>query len=302
MKRKAIQLANQTIVVSLPAKWVREQGIKKGDEIDIEENKSQLIISSESKALTEKKIIDISKIEKTYKRIMGAALKAGYSEIEIKFNSYKQLKIIEDHIRFAFSTFTIANQTKDSIILKRFYKDDYENYESVLKRYFLLNNYLAEETGKAFEKNDFDWMKQNTIIKSDLNRLADYCRRSINLNSNLNFKRPAPLYTIIEVLLDNASAYREACNYAADEKIKIHQNLKKFVKEIANYQNQFYNLFYNFSLEKNEEFAIQYGSIQKKLDELDLEVSKKELKLLHFFEVILLSLYRTGGTITTLYI
>ena len=46
MKRKAIQLASQTIVVSLPAKWVRQQGIKKGDEIDVEERGKELVIGN----------------------------------------------------------------------------------------------------------------------------------------------------------------------------------------------------------------------------------------------------------------
>ena len=44
MKRKAIQLANQTLVISMPSKWVKEQGIKKGDEIDVEEKGKRLMI------------------------------------------------------------------------------------------------------------------------------------------------------------------------------------------------------------------------------------------------------------------
>ncbi len=44
MKRKVSLHGPSTLTVSLPSKWVKKYCIKKGDELDIEEKNSTLII------------------------------------------------------------------------------------------------------------------------------------------------------------------------------------------------------------------------------------------------------------------
>ena len=55
MKRKVIQIANSTQLISLPRKWSLQFGIKKGDELEVEEKGSQIIVSTE-KGVKNKKI------------------------------------------------------------------------------------------------------------------------------------------------------------------------------------------------------------------------------------------------------
>ena len=44
MKRKVIQIADSTQLVSLPRKWTIKNGIKKGDELEIVEKGPKLIV------------------------------------------------------------------------------------------------------------------------------------------------------------------------------------------------------------------------------------------------------------------
>jgi len=59
MKRRAIQLAKKTLVVSLPQAWVRKQGIKKGQEIHVREQGRSLVLHSEE-SLTEGETIELN--------------------------------------------------------------------------------------------------------------------------------------------------------------------------------------------------------------------------------------------------
>ncbi|MBT5043325.1 AbrB/MazE/SpoVT family DNA-binding domain-containing protein, partial [Candidatus Woesearchaeota archaeon] len=47
VKRKVSLIGPSTLMVSLPSKWVKAFGIKKGDEIEITENGSNLLLESQ---------------------------------------------------------------------------------------------------------------------------------------------------------------------------------------------------------------------------------------------------------------
>jgi len=56
MRRKVIQIADSTQLVSLPRKWALKHGIKKGDELNIEEKGSELLVSVEKGEVKLKKL------------------------------------------------------------------------------------------------------------------------------------------------------------------------------------------------------------------------------------------------------
>src|SRR3989344_1846924 len=110
MKRKAIQLANQTIVVSLPAKWVRQQGIKKGDEIDLEEKGNQLIVAFKIIDKKEERAeIDVSNWNDRLIRLVLSGLnKKGFDEIVVKYDKSSTAKTLEELIKNLFTGFAIV--------------------------------------------------------------------------------------------------------------------------------------------------------------------------------------------------
>lgn len=60
MRRKVIQLAGKTLVVSLPSKWVKKTVVNKGDELEITENGHSLVISQIEKKVCTRTVIDVS--------------------------------------------------------------------------------------------------------------------------------------------------------------------------------------------------------------------------------------------------
>ena len=68
MKRKVIQLAGRTFVVSLPTSWAREWDVKKGEELELIEDGPRLILSTEKSRQSKKGLIDLSKSKKSLSR------------------------------------------------------------------------------------------------------------------------------------------------------------------------------------------------------------------------------------------
>ena len=85
MKRKIIRQGHNTLTVTLPSKWAAKNGIKPGDEVDITENETSLVIGSSPKGAGGESItVDISGLTPPIIwRMISSAYRAGYSEIKV---------------------------------------------------------------------------------------------------------------------------------------------------------------------------------------------------------------------------
>jgi len=71
-------------------------------------------------------------------RMISAAYKSGYDEIEVKFSSSQELDIAQKALLRSCIGFEIVQQGKNTILAKSISKDDYSEFDSILKRLFFL--------------------------------------------------------------------------------------------------------------------------------------------------------------------
>ena len=154
---------------------------------------------------------------------------------------------------------------------------------------------MASDVSEAIEKNDFKWLKNTTLMKIESDKYADYCRRAINMGFETEFKRLAPLYTIIEQLEKVVDRYRDLADYTSSNKIKVNEKIKSIIKNISEFQVSFYNLFYKFESSKIVEFGKNKDMLQKELDKISLECSKKEIKIITLSDRILNLIFDLNG-------
>ena len=57
MKRNIVKQGHSTLMVSIPMKWVKKYNLKKGMQVDVEDNGRDLIISTKSELEPKKKEI-----------------------------------------------------------------------------------------------------------------------------------------------------------------------------------------------------------------------------------------------------
>lgn len=302
MIRKLIQHGMSSLTVSLPRKWVKDNKLEKGDELEVSILNGKINISTQKHYEHKKIEIDVSNAKPMIRKMIGATFKAGYDEVDIKFSSYEELKAVQDLVREQFTGFGITSQTKNSILIKSLSKTNFEEFNNALRRFFFVLNQMAEETYKALEKDDFEWIKNLTLLKAESDKLADYCRRAINLGFETEFKRLVPLYTIIEQLEKVMDRYKELCEYISTNKIKVNTNIRLFLKEVADFQGYFYNLFYKFEINKIVEFGRNKEILQNKLNKIALKCSKKEIKIITLLDRILNLIFDLNGPLMVTYI
>lgn len=302
MKRKLIQHGLSSLTVSLPRSFVKSNNLKKGEEIEVNESKSDLIISVRKHSEHKKVELDISGAGIMIRKIVASTFKAGFDEILIKFTSSEELMEVQNLSREQFSGFQIMEQKKDFVILKNISENNFEEFSNVLRRFFLVINQISEEFSNAILKNDFSWLETIGLMKIESDKFADYCRRAINLGAKTNYKRDAPLYTLIEQFEKVADRYSELCSYIAHEKLVLDKEIKVLFNDLFKFEQRFYELFYKFDIQKMAEFGKNKKELQKEIDKLMIKASKKEIKIIALADRILNLIFDINGPLMGVYI
>lgn len=279
MKRKAIQLAHQTIVVSLPAKWVKQHNIKKGDEIDVEERGRELIIGSK-KIKEEKRIeIDISSLDPLINRVIRGLYISGINEIYITFNNPKLIDKIQKEILNGLIGFEIVEQEKNRCVIKNVSEESEAEFDNLLKRIFILIQSMGEEMVEDIEKKETD-LEHIQFIDFNVNKFVNFCLRFLNKKGFKEYDKTPSIYSIVQGLENVGDLYKKIANEITESKLKLSREKIEILKDINSLFKEYQHLFYNFDDKKAVSFVLKYRNIKnraKKMPTLTLSFLTNEL-------------------------
>lgn len=297
MKRKVIQLAGKTLVVSIPTVWAKKYNIKKGDEIDLEEIKNKLVISPEKELIKEKISLDVSGLSPMIYRILGAVYKAGYDEVEVQFGSEKDLEEIEEVAKREFIGFEIVRKGKNSVLIKSVSEIDYREFDTMLRRTFLIVLEIAEEGLESMKAYDKKALLKLIELDKEVNKYADFCRRSLNKKGYASFIKTPTIYFIVEELEKVSDVYRDLCKASVELDNKLNKDIEQIFKEVNMFFREFYELFYKFDLNKLAMHGRRRFALIKSLNDLMKKVSKEELILVFFLSLIVEDVFNMNGAL-----
>ena len=96
MKRKVSQIGPATLMVSLPSKWAKKFGVKKGNEIDVEEDSNRLILTIGKASHTKKIDLDVRQFPSLTRRYIMEAYRSGFDDVNVTFQTIEDLKLIKE--------------------------------------------------------------------------------------------------------------------------------------------------------------------------------------------------------------
>jgi hypothetical protein len=117
MKRKIVRHGPSSLTVSLPMKWAKQQGIKAGDEIEVAEKETELIISKEG--FTSRKVVDIrlTKESERYARsYLGRLYRAGYTTINVYYEQPNSLIHVKNAVNNLLGADIVDADTKRCVV------------------------------------------------------------------------------------------------------------------------------------------------------------------------------------------
>ncbi len=253
MKRKVIQIAGSTQLVSLPRQWAKAHNIQRGQEIDVQEDGDKIIVSANNVPPVESAEIDASNLGAMIPRCVSAFYKRGVDSLKVTYETPSSVAILHDALAKDTTGFEILEQGENYCVIKHVGGAPTE-FDSVLRRIFLLLNTMSDECVSAFKKENYALLKNLAFLEEANNRFTTTCMRYLNKVGNPEgIKKTGPLYYIIEQLEQLADQYKYVCqHFSRLDKDKV--KLKKDVMELFERANKlvriYSDVFYTLDNEK----------------------------------------------------
>jgi len=291
IKRKVIQIANSTQLVSLPRKWSQRYGINKGDELEVEEDGNKIFISTESVQESGNIEVDITGLDRdSFMFLIRILYVRGYDEIKLIFNNPivhhyrlgKKVKVISA-IHAEVNRLTgieVIQQRENFCILKILSESSIKDFDLILRRIFLLISDASNDLIKGAGKGDKYLVESMEEKHNTITKFMSSALRLLNKVGHPNHKNTSLYYHIIESLDNVNDILKESARDIVNFKIKISKNSEKILFRINESLAEFNKFFYKFDFKLVEKLSSERYKIMVEIRGALKKLSKDEILLL----------------------
>jgi phosphate uptake regulator len=291
MKRKIIQIAESTQLISLPRKWAIAHNLKKGDELEITEEGNKLIVNVEKIPEFKSIELNLDGLDRTsIIYLIRSAYKMGYDEIVLKFNNpvtkhyrigkeEKVISIIHGEVN-RLTGIEVIQQKDDFCIVKQLSTVSVNEFDTALRRIFILLKDIITDITTGIENNDRVLIETIEEKHDTITKFVSFCLRLLNKYGYKESNKTAVIYHIISTI----DKIVDSIKYAAREFMKYNQKLKKdaidVIGEIKKSIIGYSDLFYKFDFKKASELYKDRDIVLKNIEQTYKKIPGKELLIL----------------------
>ncbi len=212
MSRKIIQAGPSTLAVSLPMPWVKRFKLKKGQDIEVEEQGNSLKVKTISSIDEDSAIIDVGEFGYLSPKIVGMLYKSGYKKIKAIYTPNKKVswwgkEMSElDFIKKIFDNFTgmqLWELGKDEdgsyVTIVESAKVNPKEFENVFFKigYNIIDQAKLVLTYYSVKKELFEEIFLNEVL---INKTADFCTRILTTFGHTEYKKTVYYYDLVTKL------------------------------------------------------------------------------------------------------
>lgn len=290
-QRKLIKLGNSSFAIALPKTWIDKAGLKKGENIFLEENgKGEIIVKpkSEEKASNKEASVNAeNKDSEELKRELRTAYVRGYTSLQIKGIKDKEDKEILKEIIKSLIGFELVDVNEKEIKAQDFFSMTDANLANFIRR--IDNNVreifeiVIEETKKA--KISAQKIKEVEEIDKDVNKFYFLCSRiflrGIDNPSTLTTLKTTGISLFndwwtsfnLESLADSIKYFFKALQKS--DELKKDEELRKIISKLYESYVLCMESFYKKDVDLAEKSINQTREIKGEI----LELEKKEPRI-----------------------
>lgn len=292
MKRKVIQIADSTQLVSLPRKWALQHGIKKGDEIEIREEKNTLIITTEKGPEFMKTEVDITGLDRTsILYCIESLYRLGYDEIKVVFNKPKvkyirmdkDVKVISvvHYVISRLPGFEIIQERENFCLIKDIQSVSSKEFDSMFRRIFLLLLDAFEDLIKGIQTKNSVIIEMIKEKHDSITKFVSYCLRLLNKTGYDVPKKDFILYHILSSLDKVADILKVASRNILHYKIVLSKESVAIMEIIFKSFKLYQELYYKFEIAHVYKIGESKEKVIDDILKLSNKIDRKELLLLN---------------------
>ena len=291
MRRKVIQIADSTQLVSLPRKWALAHNLKKGDEVEIEEKGNKLVIYTEKGRGLESIELDITGLDRDSLMFLIRCLYyKGYDEIKLNFKKAttkhhkvdKEVTVIssihEEVNRL--NGVEVIQQKEDYCIIKDISEGNINEFDNVLRRIFLLLIDSSKDLIEGIRQKKFHLIDSINEKHDTITKFIAYNLRLLNKFSYPEEKKTNSLYHIINSIDEIIDLIKYCSRYIISNRINVSKESLSMLSRIHNILSLYHDLHYSFDLKKIERISEDRSQIVEKASAITKKVPASEIFVL----------------------
>lgn len=181
MKRKLIRQGGSGLVAYVPKKWIDDKNLKAGDEIMINEEEGDLIISADTRDRKKDIKLDFTSEDPLFIRlIINDLYREGFDKMIINYSSKAQRDMINETIGQSLLGFEISEKNDGMIVLENVAVPDENKQDVLLRRIFLIIEELFEIISDGLKKNQYGDHNHVLDLKRKIGQYDNFSRRNIS--------------------------------------------------------------------------------------------------------------------------
>ncbi|MDP7457762.1 MAG: hypothetical protein QGH47_03480 [Candidatus Woesearchaeota archaeon] len=290
MKRKVVKHGPATYIISLPSKWIKRFDIRKGDQLEVNEDGKMLTISTEKSKKEGKIEVDISGLDRTsIVYLIRALYKLGYDEINLLFKNQSTphyrldinrtvISIIHEEVD-RLPGMEVIQQRANRCVIKTLSEMSFSEFDASLRRIFLLLIDALNDLTNGIMNKDKELLATIEQKNNTINKFLSFCQRILNRHGLPDFSRTANMLRIISTLKKILDVIRISSRLAIALDCKPSQETNKLLSNTHQSILYFYQLFYKYSNVKVQRISEIRDNISKKILNSYKKLSKEELVL-----------------------
>jgi len=291
MRRRVIQIANSTQLVSLPRKWALKYGIKKGDELVIEEKENHLVVSTNSDVELIKIEVDISNLDRVSIIFCIQSLyRLGYDEIKIIFknaitksfreNKEENVLSIIHYIVNRLTGFEIIQQKGNSCVIMDIQGIKGKEFDNVLKRIFLLWKDAYRDFVEGIRENKHELLESIEEKHDSITKFVSYCLRIINKSGYPQSNKSHIVYHIISNIDKTMDVIKHASRDILKGNITLPKEGINILDIICNSIELYYQNYYNFDMKKVNEISNNRTDVKNSIKKIAHKLNDSQIIVL----------------------
>ena len=294
MKRSIVKHGASSLTITLPSSWVKKFGLRKGDDLYVEEKGPSVVVSTKSEAETKKKVVDTTDFGIFTKNNLTHLYLLGYDEVEISFDDEKTLKEIKERVPECIG-YEIIDQKPNRIYIKSIATAIESEFDVLLRKSFLITIEMANGILEALKNGDYPRLKELRHLESINNRFSICCARILNKRGYKNPDRTNQMYELVKNIERAADEYKYICDVFSDEDIKVKKDILDFFKDVNDYYYTFYKLFYKFEPELKKKIYMDRKKLLETGKKLIVGSKGKEILVSHYLMSVVNRTYDIAG-------
>jgi len=240
MRRKIIKQGAATLTLSLPAKWTKKFNLKAGDEIEVEEHGSQLLLNQKKAPERKEMTLEITEANKhDIQPILSHLYRMGFDSIVLKNVSPGLANVITNITKDYLLGFEVTERDGKQCKITNISEPTEEKYPVLLRRIFLIIKETQHLVKQSFKNGDYQQIKDIEDLRKQGDKFIFFCLRIVTRE-----KGPLLDWELLKFLLQIEHAYHYLYIYASEHKLKSNQRVNELLDALEKYFQLYYEAFY----------------------------------------------------------